>query len=290
MRAHSLQVGRYAAGVHGRGQRRRRSGLARLGYGWRFGAIIVVALAVLAVDGWWLLHTRELARQQTTPVVIADAVSHADALTSATANFSTQVSGLTTVIGQVSEERRPHRVTLAMTTIDGADRFSVAEVVTASAVYLQAPGLAPSVGKPWISVPLAGLSADPAMVGLYQTEAVPTAEAALLDTATGLRKAGAGTIDGDRTTRYVGTIEPSVALGRLSPAARQLLAPELTTVTGDMRIVVWIDRQHNLCKVQTSATVAGLVTVTTVVIKALNPTVHIAVPAASLVSAATPAS
>jgi hypothetical protein len=277
--------------VHDRGRRgrRRRSGLARLGYGWRFAIIIVVALTVLAADGWWLLRSKEPAKQ--TPVtVLADAVSHAAALTSAQANFSTQVAGITTVFGQVSEQLKPSRVTLTMTTVDGADRFSVAEVVTGSAVYLRAPGLASGVGKPWVSMPLTALSADPAMVGLYQTEAIPSADAALLGTAAGVQPVGTGIIDGDRTTRYVGTIDPATALRRLSPTLRKLLAPELMTVTGDIRFVAWIDGRHILRKVQTTATMAGLSTVTTVVVKALNPAVHITVPDSSLVSALTAAS
>jgi hypothetical protein len=262
--------------------------VARLGYGWRFVVIMVVALAVLAADGWWLLRTRQVAKPPTpVTVLLADAVAHAAGLTSDSANFSTQVAGLTTVFGQISEQRKPDRVTLTMTTVDGADRFDVAEVVTSSAVYLQAPGLASAVGKPWISVPLTGLSADPAMVGLYQTEAIPSVDAALIGTATTIKAVGRARIDGDRTSRYAGTIDPAVALRQLSPTARQLLAPELRTVTGQMAFVAWIDARHNLRQVRITATVAGLTTVTTVVVKALDPVVHIAVPDSSLVSAVT---
>jgi hypothetical protein len=284
------EAGGYTAGVYARGRRHRRSGLARLGKGWRFAVIMVAALAVLAADGWWLLRTRESATQITPPTMLADAVSQAAVLDSAQANFSTQVAGITTVFGQVSEQLKPNRATLTMTTVDGADRFGVSEVVTGSAVYLRAPGLASGVGKPWVSEPLTGLSTDPAMIGLYQTEAIPSADAALLGTAASVRSAGTGVIDGDRTTRYVGTIKPATALRRLPPAVRQLLAPELRTVTGDIRFVAWIDALHNLRKVQTTETMAGSSTVTTVVVKALNPLVHITVPDSSLVSAFTAAS
>jgi hypothetical protein len=249
---------------------------------------MVVALAVLAADGWWLIRTRQPVKQPAR-TVLAEAVSQAAGLISARANFSTQVAGLTTVFGQISEQVKAHRVTLSMTTVDGSDRFNVSEVVTGSVVYLQAPALASGVGKPWISVPLESLSADPALVGLYQTEAIPTADAALLGKASTIRAAGTGTIDGARTTRYVGSIDVAAALGRLTPPVHELLAPELAAVTGTMRFVVWIDAQHNLRELQTSATVAGLSTVTTVVVKAFNPAVHIAVPDSSLVSALTPA-
>jgi hypothetical protein len=245
---------------------------------------MVVALAVLAADGWWLVRSREQARQ-TPPTVLAEAVSQVAALTSARATFTTQVAGLTTVFGQISEQVRPRRATLTMTTVDGADRFGVSEVVTDSAVYLRAPALASAVGKPWVSVPLTGLAADPMLVGLYQTEAIPTADAALLGMATTVRSTGTATIDGVRTTRYVGSIDPAAALRRLSPGARQLLAPELATVTGTVRFVAWIDGQHAFRKFQTSAVVGGLSTVTTVVINAFDPAIHLTVPDSSLVSA-----
>jgi hypothetical protein len=135
---------------------------------------------------------------------------------------------------------------------------------------------------------LKGLSADPALVGIYQTEAIPTAAAALLGKASSIRSAGARKIDGVWTTRYVGSIDIAAALPLLTPPVRALLAPELTSVTGSMRFVVWIDGQHNVRELQTSARVAGLSTVTTVVVKAFNPAMHIAVPDSSLVSALTP--
>lgn len=271
---------------------RRRSRLRRLGRGWRFGIILVLALGVLAADGWWLVRTRDirelqLARQETPQAVTAKAVSQAAALTSVRATFTTQVSGLTTVFGRVSEQLRPQRVTLTMTTVDGADRFGVTEVVTDSAVFLRAPGLENSVEKPWISVPVAGLTADPALFELYQTGSIPTLDAAMIGTDSAVRSTGPRTVEGVRTTRYVGTIDPALALRRLKPAERQLLAPELTSASGNISFVAWIDAHHNLVKLQTSATIDGLSTVTTVVVTAFNQRLHVTVPPQSQVSAVT---
>jgi hypothetical protein len=248
---------------------------------------MVVALGVLAADGWWLVRTRDAVKPLPPHAATAEAVSQAAAVTSAKATFTTQVAGLTTVFGRVSEQLRPQRVTLTMTTVDGADRFGVTEVVTDSAVYLRAPGLANAVGRPWISVPVAGLTADPALMGLYQTGAIPTVDAAMIGTAAGIRSTGPRTINGVQTTRYVGTIDPAVALRRLSPAQRLLLAPELTAVSGDLHFVAWIDGHHNLVKLETSATIDGLSTVTTVVVTAFNQRVHLTVPPSSQVSALT---
>jgi hypothetical protein len=258
-----------------------------MGHGWRFGVIMVVALGVLAADGWWLVRTKEPAKPQPPRTVTAEAVSRAAALTSARATFTTQVSGLTTVFGRVSEQVRPQRATLTMTTVDGAVRFAATEVVTDSAVYIKAPGLANSVRKPWISVPLDGLTADPALVGLYQTDVIPTMDVALIGTATGVRSTGIRTVEGVRTTRFVGTIEPAEALRRLKAPVRHLLDPELTEVTGDIQFVAWIDGNHNLVKLQTSAMIGGYTTVTTVVVTAFNQRFDLTVPASSLVSALT---
>lgn len=247
---------------------------------------MVVALAVLAGDGWWLVHTRDLARQ-TPRTVTAEMVSRATAVTSASATFTTQVAGLTTVFGRVSEQLKPQRATLTMTTVDGADRFNVSEVVTDSAVYIRAPGLAESATKPWISVPVSGLTADPALMGLYQTDAIPTVDAALIGTATGVRSTGVQTVDGVRATRYVGIIHPATALRRLSLPVRHALDPELTTASGVMHFVAWIDGHHNLVKLQTTGTMSGLSTVTTVDVTAFNEKVQITVPAPSLVAALT---
>lgn len=248
---------------------------------------MLLALGVLAADGLWLLRSKELAKPPAPRTVTAEAVSQAAALTSARATFTTQVSGLTTVFGRVSEQLRPQRATLTMTTVDGSDRFGVTEVVTAADVYVRAPGLANTIGKPWISVPVTGLTADPALMGLYQTGAIPTADAALVGVATVVRSTGPRTVDGVQTTRYVGTIDPALATRRLSPAVRQLLAPELTAVNGNIQFIAWIDGHHNLVKLQTTATIGGLTTVTTVVVTAFNQTMHLTVPASSLVSTLT---
>jgi hypothetical protein len=248
---------------------------------------MVVALGVLAADGWWLVRTREPARPQSPRAATAEAVSQAAAVTSARATFTTQVAGLTTVFGRVSEQVRPERATLTMTTVDGADRFDATEVVTDSSVFLKAPGLANSVGKPWISVPLPGLTADPVLVGMYQTEAIPTMDIALIGTATGVRSTGIRTVEGVLTTQFVGTIDPATALARLKAPVRPLLDPELTEVTGNIQFVAWIDDHHNLVKLQTSAMIGGLKTVTTVLVTAFNQRFHLTVPAQSLVSALT---
>jgi len=217
--------------------------------------------------------------------VMRDAAATA-ARSSASAQFTTQVSGLTVMIGTVRERAAPTRLaTLSMTSINGAEQVAVTEVVTRSTVYVNMPSLTAAFGKPWLGVPIGNLGADPAMAQLYQTAALPTAEAALIGTADTERLAGKATVRGVPVSRYVGSVDPASALTALAPAMRQLLAPELASATGIIGFTAWIDAQHNIRKVQTSATIDGELTVTTVVITALNRATHIAVPQSSQVAA-----
>ena len=207
-------------------------------------------------------------------------------MTSASASFTTQVSGITVMFGTVQQRMAPTSLaTLRMTSVDGLDRFAVTEVVTRSTVYVRMPSLAAALGKPWIGVPVPELGAYPAMAQLYQTAALPTAEAALIGTANSERMTGTTTMRGVKVSRYVGSIDPSAALSQLAPGMRQLLAPELAATTGTISFTAWIDAQHNLRKVQTSATIGGQLTVTTVVITAVNRVLHISVPQPSQVVA-----
>jgi hypothetical protein len=253
---------------------------------WRVILLAVIALAVLAVGGYGLLRHLYTPIPPSADQVMQDTAHAAAAMTSASANFTTQVSGLTVMFGTANERVRPTTMaTLKMTSVDGADRFAVTEVVSRSTVYVNMASLAPAVGKPWLGVPVPDLAADPAMAQLYQTAALPTAEAALIGTATTERKTGTATVRGTPVSRYVGSINPATALAELAPDQRQLLAPELTATTGTISFTAWIDEQHDLRKIQTSAIVGGQLTVTTVVITAINPVVRITVPQSGQVSA-----
>lgn len=260
-------------------RRRRRSGplVALLAF---------FALAVLAVGGYGVISNLDRPIPPSADQVIRDVAHTAAATTSASANFSTQASGMTVMFGTVHERAAPSRLAmLSMTSVDGAARFAVTEVVTRSTVYVRMPSLVAAFGRPWIGVPVPELGADPAMAQLYQTAALPTAEAALIGTANTERMTGTATVRGVKVSRYVGSIDPATALADLAPDLRQLLAPELAATTGTISFTAWIDSQHNLRKIQTSATIGGQLTVTTVVVTAVNQMMHIAVPQSGQVAA-----
>jgi hypothetical protein len=253
---------------------------------WRIALLALICLAVIAVGGYRVMRHLYPAIPPSADQVIHDASATTAAMTSANASFTTQVSGLTTMFGTVRERITPTGLaTLSMTTVDGADRFAVTEVVTRSTVYVTMPSLATAFGKPWLGVPVPALGAYPAVAQLYQTAALPTAEAALIGCASTERLTGTTTVRGVKVSRYVGSIDPATALSELAPGQRQLLAPELAAATGTISFTAWIDAQHNLRKIQTSATIGGQLTVTTVVVTAVNRVLHIAVPQPSQVAA-----
>jgi hypothetical protein len=254
-------------------------------YVWRVVLLAVIALGVLGFGGYRVLRHLQTPAPPSADQAIRDAASTAADMTSANANFTTQVSGLTVMFGTVRERVMPARLaTLSMTAVDGAYRFTVSEVVTGSTVYVSMPSLSATFGKPWVGVPVPELGADPAMAQLYQTAALPAAEAALIGTASTERMTGTTIVRGVPVSRYVGSINPATAQAELAPALRQLLAPELAA-TGTISFTAWIDAQHNLRKIQTSATIGGRLTVTTVVVTAFNRALRISVPQSGQVAA-----
>lgn len=269
-----------------RAARSRLKGRRRAAFLLRLLLLAFIALGVIAAGSYRVLKAWNQDVPPSADQAMRDAATTAAAMTSANATFTTQVSGLTVMFGTVRERVTPARVAkLSMTSVDGAARFPVTEVVTPSQVYVSMPSLTATFGKPWLGVPVSQLGADRAMTQLYQTAALPTAEAALIGTATTEQLTGSTKMRGVTVFRYGGTINPAAALAELAPGMRQLLAPELTASTGTIRFTVWLDARHQLRKVQTSATVGGQLTVTTVVVTAVNRTLHITVPSPGEVAA-----
>ena len=248
--------------------------------------LAVFALGVVGFGGYRVIRHLNTPIPPSADQVIQDAAHTSAAETSANATFTTQVSGLTVMFGTVRERVTPTRLAaLSMTSVDGGVRFAVTEVVTRSTVYVQMPSLTTAFGKPWLGVPVPALSADQALAPLYQTAALPTAEAALLGTASTERMTGTTTVRGVKVSRYSGSIDPAAALSELVPSMRQLLAPELAATSGTISFTAWIDSQHHLRRVQTSATIGGQRTVTTVIVTGVNRMLDIAVPQPSQVAA-----
>jgi hypothetical protein len=252
--------------------------------GWRISLVAITSLAVIAAGGYYVLGPgAPLGARK----AIEEAVAASAATRSASATFMTQVSGITVLFGTAREQGSPSRTaTLAMTTVDGAERFSVTEIIAGPKVYISTPGLVRATGRQWLSIPVPELTADPALARLFPTNAIPDAGAGLLAVARTVRLAGTATLSGVPTSCYVGTIDPSTARATLAPRLSQLLAPELAATTGQIRFTAWIDRQHNFRKIETASTVGGRLTVTTLYFTPGSEAGPIAVPVASDVETA----
>lgn len=249
--------------------------------GRRITSVALSSLAVIAVGAYYVLRPPVLVSPRQ---AIEQAVATSAAAKSASTTFSTQVSGMTTLYGTAREQGAQARMaTLVMTAVDGAEHFSVTEIVSGSNVYISTPGLVQALGKQWLGVPVPMLTADPALAQLYQTNAIPDAAAGLLAVASTIRLAGTATIRGVPVSRYVGTIDPSRARARLAPRLAQLLAPELAATTGVIRFTAWIDGQHNFRKIETTSTVGGRVSMTTLIYLGRSPSARIGVPVDSQV-------
>jgi hypothetical protein len=249
--------------------------------GRRISVVAIASLAVIAGGGYYVLVPGAPVSPRE---AIQEAVAASAAAKSASATFTTQVSGMTVLFGTVTQQGwQSSKATLAMTTVDGAERFSVTEIVLGPNVYISTPGLVEATGKHWLDIPVPALTADPAMAQLYQTNAIPAAGAGLLAMASTVRLAGTATIGGVPTSRYVGTIDPSAARAALAPRLSQLLAPELAATTGPIRFTAWIDRQHNFREIETTSTVGGRVSVTTLLFTTRSLPGHIEAPAESQV-------
>ncbi|MBO0832895.1 MAG: hypothetical protein J2P28_03665 [Actinobacteria bacterium] len=252
---------------------------ARMWSGWRVSSVGFLAVAVLVAG----VHYARVLRARPEPrQAIQQAVALSSSATSASVTFSTQVNGLTVLFGTVREQGSGSKMArLSMTSVDGAVRFRVSEIVTETSVYLSTPGLTRALGRKWLQVPMPRLTASPAMAQLYQTNVIPYVGAGLLATARTVRWSGTATINGAPTSSYVGVIDPSTARAKLDPRLRQLLAPELGATTGQISFTAWIDGAHNFRKIETSATVGGRLTVTTLIFSSGSAAVHIAVPVTS---------
>ncbi|HEY2264513.1 MAG TPA: hypothetical protein VGI96_17960, partial [Streptosporangiaceae bacterium] len=150
-------------------------------------------------------------------------------------------------------------------------------------MYFSEPGL--PTGKTWMKFGLAALKGKSAsfaqLIQSMQSNNF-TNQAQLFAVAKDAHVVGQATIDGVATTEYAGSFKASDAVKELSPAARNVLGTQLTSL-GDSTVSFreWIDGQHHMRQVIENETVKGHAVTTTMNVTAINEPVKIALPAAS---------
>ncbi|MGN6792416.1 MAG: hypothetical protein ACTHJW_08500 [Streptosporangiaceae bacterium] len=159
-------------------------------------------------------------------------------------------------------------------------------VLTGTTFYLNEPGLTAKLGKPWLKLDLSGLKNTP--LGSI-TQLVHNLQSnnflnltQLFAATKNVRVVGKRTVDGVATTEYAGSFHADQALKALSPAYRKVLGPEFQAL-GDTLVSfhIWVDGQRYTRKATEVETINGETISTTVIVRAINQPVHIAIPPAS---------
>lgn len=194
-----------------------------------------------------------------------------------TASFRERVIGpaRVTLTGQVQIQRTPLRLAEQLTIAAGGQTVQLSAIVTAKAIYVE------SLSEPgtWIRVPLPRVFRTTLVPELRNAD--PTAQARLILAAGHSRLAGQQSVDGVKTSRYVVSVAPAVALSLLPSKLRALLAPLASLIVGDIHYVLWIGpggqlQQYRVAERTFNARIALTETITSV-----DQPVDIAIPNAT---------
>jgi hypothetical protein len=220
------------------------------------------------------------------------AAQHAQRVTSFAATMTVQTSGTEAVnmSGTIEEQTQPSPV-LVMNfsnfSLQGqAVPGGIQEIINSSAIYLKMAQLARMAGKPWVKMPLSGISKASGIniSQLFQQaeSSNPLVQTQMLASSTNVRKVGTATIDGVPTTEYTGSYPVSAGLAKLPASARAKIEPQiqamgLTTQT----FKIWLDSQQQVRKVITSDQGSKEQVTSTVQVTSINQPVSATLPPAS---------
>jgi LppX_LprAFG lipoprotein len=177
----------------------------------------------------------------------------------------------------------------------GSRSLMMHQILTSSALYLDAPGILPSTGgKPWTEVSLSSLHGGVSPSTLFKqleegdpmaATSSPQGLAELLAAAQNARVTGDQVIDGVPTTEYSGTISFQAFLAALPGSERQSLASAPVSLRrSGLPFKIWIDHSHQARKLELRLTYIGVSMVIAVNVKSVNAPVHVSAPPASQVS------
>jgi hypothetical protein len=213
------------------------------------------------------------------------AASQAQNINSAVTTLRIQVSGsqASTEAGTLQYQRTPSLMSQDMHIAAEGGNTEIKMILTGTDMYFSEPGL--PTGKTWMKFGLAALKGKSAsfaqLIQSMQSNNF-TNQAQLFAVAKDAHQVGTATIDGVSTTEYAGSFKASDAVKELSPAVRNVLGSQLTSL-GDSTVSFreWIDGQHHMRQVIENETVKGHTVTTTMNVTAINEPVKIALPAAS---------
>jgi hypothetical protein len=220
------------------------------------------------------------------------AAQHAQRVTSFAATMAVQTTGTeaVTMSGRMEQQTQPSPVIVinfSSFSLQGqAVPGGIQEIINSNAIYLKMADLTRMAGKPWVKMPLSGITkASGVNVSQLFQQAEsnnPLVETQMLASSTNVRKVGTATIDGVPTTEYTGTYPVSAGLARLPASARAKLAPQLQAMgltTETFRI--WLDSQQQVRKVITSDQGTKEQVTSTIQVTSINQPVSVSLPPAS---------
>jgi hypothetical protein len=274
--------------VSGR-ERRRRRRVATAG-------AAVLAIAIVAAVLAAVVHNsgapKPASAQLTAAQAVAQAARQQDSVKSETTTITEQISGDVsgTITGTVQLQRAPLLLGMNLAESIAGHTVRIRAIITDSLMYLKLgslPGVPRYLAAKWIRIPLTGLGQS-SVFGTLQQQLQndnPTSQLALLKGAGHLRAAGSQIVSGVSTTRYNGSITPSAAVKLLPAAQRAVLAPYLQQLRGNEAVSVWIDRDHNVRKIEVVENTAATTVVVEGTYSSFNQPVKIALPRPSQVYA-----
>lgn len=221
---------------------------------------------------------------------VQKAVNKGARLNSASYRLSGKVPGQGSVEGEVSFSLRPRVADMRMKASMGGKAHEFSVRLVGGSVYLggSSQTAAEMDGKHWIRFAMKGKGADGLGGMQQQADQDPAAQASLLPQSDDIKKVGAETVDGVRTTHYAGTVDVAELLGQQAPksamdAARRKKAIEQYGQLGvrKLRLDIWIGPDDRTVKLRERAGAAQGPLDLTIWFSGVNKPVTVQAPPAS---------
>jgi hypothetical protein len=276
------------------------SGSSRAGY-----VTLAVAAAVLTAAGCTTSHNTAAPKPSgsgqpgsvgssvSAAQAIQLAASHAQRVTSFAADLNVQTTGTeTSAFSGTMEEQNQPGLLFAM----NVDRLSVQgqavpggiqEIINNSDVYLKMAELSRVAGKPWIRMPISGISK---VSGLNLSQLFqqaegnnPLVQTRMLASSANVRKVGTATIGGVQTTEYTGSYPISAGLAKLPADLRAKIAPQMQAmgVGSSATFQLWLDNQQQVRKMIISDQGSKEQVMSSIQVTSINQPVRVTLPPAS---------
>jgi hypothetical protein len=221
------------------------------------------------------------------------AASHAQRVTSFAADLNVQTTGTeaVSISGTMEEQSQPSLLLVmkyASFSLQGqAVPGGIQEIINSSDIYLKMAQLSRLAGKPWIKMPLSGISKASGvnLSQLFQQAQNnnPLVQTRMLASSTNVRKAGTATIDGVQTTEYTGSYPLSAGLAKLPADLRAKIAPQMQAMGlgPSETFKIWLDNQQQVRKLITSNRGSQEQATSTIQVTSINQPVSVTLPPAS---------